>query len=343
MIRQGAGSGKLILFGEHAAVYGFPAIGVPLPFQTSLCWTAAESTPIEQKNIGSKKPNSTVKTPDEVGEDRRVFVKLLKKLKSEVRDLDNLESGVWRRISGVPRTGGFGSSAALCVAISRIALNKPMEGYDVQVHSLASRLETLFHGKTSGIDTGMACDNGASAWFKSPRGAPERKAICIPKWHITYGAIPRTQSTADSILQLEHRKTLLSMRELGKTATNFLRVIAPGSPPENFANSASKLVNHAQEILASLCLSNPTLDKIFELARKCGASGGKLSGGGSGGAFFICAPSRKIRDEILRILPCYLAEEGINLSFPLSPLDFSNHLAGSINPKPVPVNCKSSV
>jgi len=323
MIRKGIGSGKLILFGEHSAVYGFPAIGAPLPFRTEISWAPSKAASNEQEGGKSKSPNSAVKTPDEIGEDRAVFLKLLRKLRLETANSENFERGVWNRSSGVPRTGGFGSSAALCVAVSKIALNRPTREYDKGVHGLASRLENLFHGKPSGIDTGISSDNGASAWFRSPQGPPERKAVCIPKWHIIYGAVPRIRSTADSILQLGHRADKTPLEELGKIAANFLDLIGGGSQPESFAGAASELVNHAQEVLASLNLSNPTLSRIFELAKECGADGGKLSGGGGGGAFFICARSRKTRNEILENLPPYLAEEGINLSFPLRQLDFN--------------------
>jgi len=327
MIRKGIGSGKLILFGEHSAIYGFPAIGTSLPFQTKLCWMSSGATSVERRNgrSGDDHPNSNVKTPDEIGEDRAVFLRLLRKLQSEIIAPECFETGVWSKIGGVPRTGGFGSSAALCVAISRIALDKPARGYDEQVHGLASRLETLFHGRTSGIDTGMACDNGASAWFSSLRGPPRRKVIRIPKWHIIYGAVPRNQSTADSIQRLEQEAgkthSMSSMVELGRIAADFLSIME-ARPPEDFAGAASRLVNHAQEILASLKLSNPALDKVFELATRCGAGGGKLSGGGSGGAFFICAQNEKTRDEILENLPLRLDEENIKLSFPLKALDF---------------------
>lgn len=322
MIRKGIGSGKLILFGEHSAVYGFPAIGTPLPLRTELSWIPPEAASNEQED---EPPNSAVKTPDEVGEDRVVFLKLLKKLQFETANSENFESGIWNRSSGIPRTGGFGSSAALCVAVSRVALNRPTREYDVEVHGLASRLEKLFHGKPSGIDTGMASDNGVSSWFRSLQGPPRRRAVYIPRWYIIYGAILRDRSTADSILQLDHRADKTPLEELGKIAANFLDIIAEGSQDENFASAASGLVNHAQEVLASLNLSNSTLDRIFELAKKHGADGGKLSGGGGGGAFFICARSRKIRNEILENLPPCLAEEGIKLSFPLRPLDFNGH------------------
>lgn len=335
MIRKGIGSGKLILFGEYAAIYGFPAIGTSLPFQTELYWIPSQTTSIERDKNKDDQPCVAVGTPNEIGEDRAGFLKLLKKLQSEIAGPDDFGNGTWREINGVPRTGGFGSSAALCVAISRIALNRAAQIYDVQVHSLANRLETLFHGKTSGIDTGMACDNGASAWFSSLQGPPKRRIIRIPKWHIIYGAVPRNRSTESSIRQLEHKteKThfMSSMRKLGRIAVDFLSIME-GNSPEVFANAASRLVNHAQEILATLNLSNPILDKIFELAIRCGANGGKLSGGGSGGAFFICAKNKKTRNEVLTNLPRYLTEENIHLSFPLKALDFNNHSHGARHP-----------
>ncbi len=43
MERVGTGHAKLLLFGEHAAVYGFPSLGLGLPYSTTITVVARDA------------------------------------------------------------------------------------------------------------------------------------------------------------------------------------------------------------------------------------------------------------------------------------------------------------
>jgi mevalonate kinase len=315
MTRTGIGRGKLILFGEHAAVYGHPAVGTSLPCRTELIWTPVSDS-------------AEIQTADEKGIDRDVFLSLIDEIRSpEAPDLIS-GGGIWRRIGDVPRSGGFGSSAALCVALSRIALNRPGLNYDLGVHQLANRLEGLFHGTPSGIDTGMSSDDGTTAWLGSDNGLPRREAIMIPEWNLIYGALPRTGSTAESVQSLRMSvkagddRVINAINELGEIAAVFIETAAAAhSDNEQFSCAAAALVNRAQITLASLGLSTPVLEMLLESATEAGATGGKLSGGGLGGAFYICTRDRASRNRIIDFLAEDLRRKEIILTVPLTALD----------------------
>lgn len=322
MTRSGIGRGKLILFGEHAAVYGHTAVGTSLPCRTELSW--------EPGDRASGQKNPTIETPDEKGPDREVFLALLERARDIGPEYRLPEAGVWHRNGNVPRVGGFGSSAAICVAVSRIILNSQTEIYDRDVHWLANRLEMHFHGTPSGIDTGMAAGRGLAAWMKSGNELPERYPIEMPEWNIIYGALPRTGSTADSVGRLRRliisgdSTAITAMDELGEIATGFINTAGGGKPDGHlriFPGLTADLVNRAQEIMASLGLSVPELEVLLNLAGGAGAAGGKLSGGGSGGAFYLCASDRLSRDRIIELLPEQLERKGIELTVPLTALD----------------------
>jgi mevalonate kinase len=329
--RTGSGRGKLILFGEHAAVYGYPAVGVSLPCRTTLTFESAEgeSCPSGPALTAPGAPlfvPGKVLTPGESAEDRELFLNLLHDLSFDsIPDFFRPE-GVWRRVSDVPLAGGFGSSAAFCVAISRIVLGRTGEQYCGDVHRLANALEHRFHGTPSGIDTGMACDTGSAVWRSSPSGLPGRQELAIPAWHVIYGALPRTSSTAATVGDLKRRiksgdaGLIRTMNDLGTVSEDFIKLVS--ELPEDFPDRAAPLVNLAQGILAGMNLSVPELDRLLDIAVNEGAGGGKLSGGGAGGAFFICAPDVMTRNRLLEILPGRLEDEGIGLPVKLTALDF---------------------
>lgn len=317
MTRTGVGRGKLILFGEHAAVYGYPAIGTTLPCRTEISWTPVTRT-------------ADSLTPDEMGEDREIFLSLLNEMQKKTQFPQPGNGSIWNRVGNVPRSGGFGSSAALCVALSRIALDKPETGYDRDVHKMANHLEKIFHGTPSGIDTGMAADNGCSLWINSGGNLPERKSIDIPDWNLVYGAIPRVGTTAVSVGRIRNavdngdKSVIRNLRDLGDIADSFSRITSSAASESEvfrFPEKASELVNKAQDLLASLELSSPELDSLIRLAGDTGASGGKLSGGGLGGAFYLCASDKSDCERILNTLPEKLAANGIDLTVPLTPFN----------------------
>ncbi|RKX89444.1 MAG: hypothetical protein DRP70_03675 [Spirochaetes bacterium] len=302
----GSGRGKLILFGEHAAVYGFPAVGTALPCRTEIS------------------PGSLTSETDRG--DNKILQEVLSSAAALVPGIPLQNFSRLTQLSDVPRTGGFGSSAALCVAVSRTVLGRTSKEYNREVHLLANQLEKRFHGTPSGIDTGMACDTSAAAWVKCDGEIPERKPLEIPEWHIIYGALPRTSPTADSVGRLRELKNsgdssvISAMGELGRISELFIE--AARIKKKGFPARAAALANQAQRVLASLNLSSEELDTVLELAGELGASGGKLSGGGMGGAFYICVPDRETESRILRILPGKLFRQGIRLTVSLTAFEF---------------------
>jgi mevalonate kinase len=219
--------------------------------------------------------------------------------------------------------------------VARTVLNSFNPGYSRKVHILANRLEERFHGTPSGIDTGMASDTGTAAWIKNKDTLPVREALSLPRWHIIYAALPRKAPTGDSVAALRRLKEAGdpgvngAMEKLGRISGEFIHMVKDAQRNESgFAHSAANLAAEAQNLLGSLGLSTVELDEILNLAGELGASGGKLSGGGMGGAFYICTGGRELRDNLLRLLPGRIKARGIRLTVPLSPLDFGRKESG---------------
>jgi len=312
--KKAAGRGKLILFGEHAAVYGHPAVGTPLPCRTEI-W------------MGPPRAGKAEEVPDE-------DTALLQELITEAAaitgktGIENLNNRAVYQSSNVPRTGGFGSSAALCVSVSRLILSEFGPGYSRDVHLLANRLEERFHGTPSGIDTGMASDTSVSAWIGTGGDIPERRPLRLPSWSIIYGALPRSSTTGESVGKLRHMKesgdrwVISAMEKLGRISSEFIQAASLPRNETVFPVTAAGLANEAQTVLASLGLSTEELNIIIRMALNMGATGGKLSGAGMGGAFFLTAGSPGSRDRLMAGLSKELSRRGIRLTEPLTPLDF---------------------
>jgi len=143
--------GKSILFGEHAVVYGYPAIAIPIRnLETKAVITpdihaAQESYILQASDIDFTGSFEYLPTPN-------IFIKALQLFK-EAYPLARIPSFKLSISSQIPVASGLGSSASISVATIRaisqyLGLKLPEE----RVNSLAFELEKVNHGNPSGID-----------------------------------------------------------------------------------------------------------------------------------------------------------------------------------------------
>jgi mevalonate kinase len=309
----GRGSGKLILFGEHAAVYGYPAVGLPL----------AEQTVVELSGGGRESWDLSA-VP---AKDRDTVGGILERLEDNHPDLAAFIQA-WGRAavrvtSEVPRGVGFGSSAALAAAFAAAALAHAAPGTTVGLNgvwSLAHDAERLFHGTPSGIDTGLAIFGGLRSFSPSPPGLPESEPLQGMPLYLVVAAIPRAGDCGSLVAALGERmrsgdpRVRAELEALGRLAAEARDELA--RPREEGPSRLGLKARSAMDHLRALGLSTDGLDALLAEGDRAGALGGKLSGAGGGGAFFLIMPDADSAGEAILRLGRAAEASGISFAAP---------------------------
>jgi mevalonate kinase len=286
----GSGRAKLLLFGEHAAVYGHPAVGLSLnrDLRVKLQPEGASGWKIHGGRAEDRDPILRILT-------------LLQELTGAQLN-GRLRGGRLQLESRIPRGLGFGSSASLCVALAAAVAAGVEEKDSRRIWKWAHRAETVFHGTPSGIDTGLALLDGLYSFRPHPPGLPEAERLPGVALHLVVGAVPRKESARALIGALREKvmerdqgvEAILG--RLGGIAAKAGEILRNPNPEEGVKTAPGQLAalaTEAHKILRALDLSTPELERMLEEGRAKGALGGKLSGAGGGGAFFlICTEPR---------------------------------------------------
>jgi mevalonate kinase len=311
----GRASGKLILFGEHAAVYGYPAVGVSLREKTTVRLLRADGA--GDWDVG-----------DTPAEDRETVLRILTRLENLLPGLSSRPRSRVTVESDVPRGLGFGSSAALCAAFARAARahagepstsNEP--GGLLKEWELAHDAEKLFHGTPSGIDTGLSILDGLFAFLPRPPGLPEYRPLSGAPLNLVVAAVPRSASCGALVamlgerMQAGHGETRAAVEDLGEMAAAAREALA--GPAAGGAEEVGGLADQAMDRLRALGLSSPWMDRLLAAGRKAGALGGKLSGAGGGGAFFLVTADAARARQVASSVEEEAARGGITLAAPV--------------------------
>jgi mevalonate kinase len=269
--------GKIILVGEHAVVYGRPALAVPV-LQVR---AEAQVTRSRRPGIRIDAPDIGLRADlDSLGE-ADPLAALVRNLLAGFR----LESRPDLRIevhSTIPVASGLGSGAAVSVALTRAMageLDIPLS--DDQVNAYAFEIEKLHHGTPSGIDNTVVT-YGRPIFFakgESPQlldvGASLTFVIADT------GIAAPTRAAVEDVRRL--RDTDVSKWEAVFDEIGSLVVRARGCIQNGEVKRLGALLDQDQALLEQLHLSSPELDRLILTSRKAGALGAKLSGGGRGG------------------------------------------------------------
>jgi mevalonate kinase len=256
----GRAPGKVLLLGEHAVVYGEPALAAAIPrFVTVEVEPAAE--PRIELPGGVQTPFPVVQAAAQMAREAGI-------------------AGFVARVrSELPLGSGLGSSAALGVALARAF--KPGCSAD-EAARLAMHLEQLLHGAPSGVDPAV-CARGGVIFFT--RGEPALiEEVRGSAWLVVLlsGIARGTHSTVMPLA--ERRKTdpriAGHLRRLGELAREGRKQFETGD-----LKMLGTSFEQAHSLLRDgLEVSCPELEIAVESLRKAGALGAKLTGAGGGGA-----------------------------------------------------------
>ncbi len=286
-----AGYGKVILLGEHAVVYGAHALAAPIPL--------AIQAKVERVNNGGIHlviPRWGVEEKIQKGVEHRysIYSSLDLILKSLQLDKEDMKIEI---IPNIPRAMGLGGSAALAVAIIR-ALSEYYKLHlsDEEINQLAYQSETIAHGTASGIDNTLAT-YGKFLLFK--KGSPPQiQEVHPPKpIPIIIGLTGIESLTAKMVAKV--RNAWENNQKLYEKIFNDidqLTLEAVEAVKNYDLEKLGELMNINQGLLNALQVSSSELEELIAIARRNGALGAKLTGGGGGGAMIAICPEN--RDSI---------------------------------------------
>jgi mevalonate kinase len=271
---------KIIMFGEHAVVYGKPGIAVPLKNLYTLATVVDEPFSYE--------------TDKEMNEEETIkMAKLFKLIFEKLDTTSNLSVQIE---SNIHRSTGLGSSASLSVALIKTFSNKlNLNLSHEKINEIAFECEKIFHGNPSGIDNTVIT-------YEKPVFFRGGKFEFIPIRSPIHMIIANTGQRLPTKQVLEEvkknyqenpEKYTKIFDEIGNIAEE-----AKNSLEKHDLKKTGKLMTRNHELLRELGVSNEQLDELVKRAIHSGAYGAKLAGAGKGGNV-IALVDEKMKEKVL--------------------------------------------
>jgi len=270
---------KIILFGEHAVVYGQPAIAAPLS-NLRVTATIRKLKDQQQMRLITTGENESLPIDIHLEDVNSAFATTARLV---LDYFDALPPQVEISIdSQIPVASGLGSGAAVTTALARAiaeAINQSLP--DEKLNQIVFEVEKIYHGTPSGIDNTVIV-------YEKPvyyvRNHP-LELLSIPK--------PIMFVVGDTGISASTKIAVSDVGRLHKAEPNRIQpILASIGGLVNRARIAIEsghieplghlmLQNHA--LLRTLTVSSPEIENLIEAAIADGALGAKLSGGGRGG------------------------------------------------------------
>jgi mevalonate kinase len=272
---EGSAWGKVILLGEHAVVYGVPALAVGIDRGAVASAVRVANGPCCLRVVGL---DVDIPESDSDHDLARAFHALLEAERSHSSTGEPGRLLVTAR-ADLPPGGGLGCSAALGVAIARAVTAEPS---DERIGDLAMAWERIFHGRPSGVDAAVAARGGCMV-FERGHGIESVRlkgalTLCVG----STGHASSTKTMVDAVARLRRRRP-----EVVAKAFEGIRSLVQNARLAVEAGDRvglGRLMDLNQMILSGLFVSTEEIERLCGIARDAGALGAKLTGAGGGGS-----------------------------------------------------------
>ena len=257
----GQAHSKIILIGEHAVVYGYPAISLPLLEVEVTCRVVPAGTPW------------------------RLFEEdtLSMAVYASLEYLNIKDAYIRCQIdSAIPEKRGMGSSAAISIAAIRAVFDyyQAELPHDV-LEILVNRAEMIAHMNPSGLDAKTCLSDQPIRFIKNV--GFEELAMDLSAYLVI----------ADTGVYGHTREAIQVVESKGKEALPFLYALGELTQQAEEAIKArdavilGEILTKAHGNLKEIGVSSLEADTLVETALQHGALGAKMSGGGLGGCIIV--------------------------------------------------------
>jgi mevalonate kinase len=273
--------GKVILLGEHAVVYGVPALAGALSDGVTV--ETAPGRGLLRVPAWGLECDALASEPAIARAYRALRERLGAGINSPVDFTVHF---------AVPTGAGLGSSAAMAVALARAvdAVHGLRAGAaDIAEAAMAS--EVVVHGKPSGLDNTVA-QQGGFGIFTRGRGLEAVRAAQPVK--LVIGHTGRERDTKGRVARVAELVNERGDEVRARFAAIEALVARGRAAVERGAHGElGAAMNENQRHLEALEVSCPEIERLCQIALDAGAVGAKLTGGGGGGCVIAIAPGRE--------------------------------------------------
>ena len=305
--------GKVTLLGEHAVVYGKPALVSAI---NRRIYVTAErrsdssiriiSPDLKLQGLSLKINRELGDFEFEVGERKTQILELLRYIIKAIEvasDNCGKRSGVDIIIrSEMPIGAGLGTSAA--ISVGTVAAYSALLGHDMaldEIARLGHATEVAVQGIASPMDTAITT-YGGTLYIKPEVTKPIMERMEIPcDFTSVIGYTQREETTSQILKRVRAAKdrnpelVSMIMDTIGLLVEEARSCIKDGDP-----RSFGALMNINHGLLDALGVSTKALNDMVYASRSAGALGSKLTGAGGGGCILALCPD-KVKEVSLAI------------------------------------------
>lgn len=276
---QASAPAKVILFGEHAVVYGQPAIAAPVSTLRAVATVEPNDPPLGYVRVLADDLGQSLSITMSDDVDHALALAARRVIELAGASLPDITI---RIRSDIPIASGLGSGAAVSTALVRalgLALQIALD--NETVNQIVYDVEKVFHGTPSGIDNTVIV-------YEQPvyfvRGQAIEAFSPASPVDLVVGDTGVTASTKVSVgdvrrLYEGNRAQIEPILEsIGSVVRRARTAMESGQ-----IDALGPLMNENHSLLRQLTVSSVELDRLVEAALSAGAFGAKLSGGGRGG------------------------------------------------------------
>jgi mevalonate kinase len=313
MTARASAPGKAILFGEHAVVYGKPAIAVAVDKRATVTIKDGTTNSIHVKipeldvyGLISTETGNITKLNSEGEQDQNPGT-------MDAGIMEYIKSALFRTELGsstdqglnitvdleIPIGAGLGSSAAITVATLAAAARYYQQEITLETLAhTAHQVELEVQGAASPLDTTVST-HGGFLYFTHEGGAVKIKPALEMPLVVGYTSQPgNTGLLVKEVKKLcqNHTTIIKPILDVMETVTNQAReYITKGEEKR-----VGELMNINQGLLDALGVNTNEISRLIYHARLAGAIGSKITGAGGGGSIIAYCPgkTREVLEEL---------------------------------------------